>query len=126
MQSQLVPPCCLFLVKSFPWQCLQNGVWQWVSQPVLIGFKKSGASVFWIVWILIAVCFPIAWPIAKLLDFLLGAHESLHLFKRSELKELMNLHGTIASGGGDDALCNDEITIIKGNISPLLLTSRYT
>jgi len=76
-----------------------------------------GASVFWVVWILIAVCFVVAWPISKVLDFLLGAHENIKLFKRMELKELMNLHGASLDGDGrEDALSQSEITIIKGAI----------
>ncbi|OWM82076.1 hypothetical protein CDL15_Pgr001650 [Punica granatum] len=70
-----------------------------------------GAAVAPLVRILVCICFPIAYPISKLLDFLLGAgHEAL--FRRAELKTLVDLHGDEAGKGGE--LTRDETTIIAG------------
>ncbi|KAA3482185.1 DUF21 domain-containing protein isoform X1 [Gossypium australe] len=51
-----------------------------------------GATVAPFVQVLVWVCFPVAYPISKLLDFLLG-HGHVALFRRAELKTLVNLHG---------------------------------
>ncbi|KAI8910697.1 putative DUF21 and CBS domain protein [Powellomyces hirtus] len=59
------------------------------------------------------VCFlPIAWPIAKLLDYLLGADHGM-MYKKSQLKDLVGLHG--AEHGGD--LTADEVTILQGTLN---------
>nr|XP_007159195.1 hypothetical protein PHAVU_002G217200g [Phaseolus vulgaris]ESW31189.1 hypothetical protein PHAVU_002G217200g [Phaseolus vulgaris] len=70
-----------------------------------------GASVAPFVRVLVCVCFPVAFPISKLLDFLLG-HRHEALFRRAELKTLVNLHGNEAGKGGE--LTHDETTIIAG------------
>ncbi|KAF5759103.1 putative CBS domain, CNNM, transmembrane domain-containing protein [Helianthus annuus] len=70
-----------------------------------------GASVTPFVRILVWVCFPVAYPISKLLDYLLG-QEHVALFRRAELKTLVNLHGNEAGKGGE--LTHDETTIIAG------------
>ncbi|XP_071726247.1 DUF21 domain-containing protein At4g33700-like isoform X2 [Rutidosis leptorrhynchoides] len=70
-----------------------------------------GASVAPFVHILVWLCFPVAYPISKLLDYLLG-HEHVALFRRAELKTLVNLHGNEAGRGGE--LTHDETTIIAG------------
>ncbi|KAL8060792.1 hypothetical protein ABFX02_02G048500 [Erythranthe guttata] len=70
-----------------------------------------GAAVAPIVRILVCICFPIAYPISKLLDLLLG-HGHRVLFRRAELKTLVNLHGNEAGIGGE--LTHDETTIIAG------------
>jgi len=84
-----------------------------------------GANLAWLVWCLIAILFPVAWPISLLLDFLLGG-EKATFFRRSQLKELVSLHGEQEpfKGGEVDslvegtdlgaALTRDEVTIIKG------------
>ena len=51
---------------------------------------------------------PIAWPIAKLLDWVLGTHEH-HTYKKAELKSFLQFHRT-----GDEPLRDDEITILNG------------
>lgn len=93
-------------------------------------------------WFLIAICSPIAWPISKLLDYLIGAlfrfifdeflillgkNEGMRVFKRTELKELVTLHGIqnfLNPGDGEsnhqhhpDALSVEEINVIKGMMS---------
>ncbi|KAE8690735.1 DUF21 domain-containing protein [Hibiscus syriacus] len=70
-----------------------------------------GATVAPIVQVLVWICFPVAYPISKLLDFLLG-HGHVALFRRAELKTLVNLHGNEAGKGGE--LTHDETTIIAG------------
>ena len=51
---------------------------------------------------------PIAWPIAKLLDWVLGTKEH-HTYKKAELKSFLQFHQT-----GDEPLRDDEITILNG------------
>nr|XP_043618964.1 DUF21 domain-containing protein At2g14520-like [Erigeron canadensis] len=70
-----------------------------------------GAYVAPFVRILVWVCFPVAYPISKLLDYLLG-NEHVALFRRAELKTLVNFHGNEAGKGGE--LTHDETTIIAG------------
>ncbi|PWA37064.1 hypothetical protein CTI12_AA594030 [Artemisia annua] len=70
-----------------------------------------GAYVAPFVRVLVWVCFPVAYPISKLLDYLLG-HEQVALFRRAELKTLVNMHGNEAGKGGE--LTHDETTIIAG------------
>lgn len=70
-----------------------------------------GATVAPMVRVLVWICFPVSYPISKLLDFLLG-HEQTALFRRAELKTLVHLHGNEAGKGGE--LTHDETTIIAG------------
>ncbi|GAB4838378.1 DUF21 domain-containing protein At2g14520 [Ancistrocladus abbreviatus] len=70
-----------------------------------------GAAVAPVVRILVWICFPVAYPISKLLDYLLG-HGHAALFRRAELKTLVDLHGNEAGKGGE--LTHDETTIIAG------------
>lgn len=70
-----------------------------------------GATVAPLVRVLVCICFPVAYPISKLLDYLLG-HGHVALFRRAELKTLVDLHGNEAGKGGE--LTHDETTIIAG------------
>ncbi|KAH6811766.1 CBS domain protein [Perilla frutescens var. frutescens] len=70
-----------------------------------------GATVTPVVRVLVWICFPVAYPISKLLDLLLG-HGHRALFRRAELKTLVDLHGNEAGKGGE--LTHDETTIIAG------------
>ncbi|XP_050209515.1 DUF21 domain-containing protein At2g14520 [Mercurialis annua] len=70
-----------------------------------------GATVAPFVRVLVWICFPVAYPISKLLDYLLG-HGHVALFRRAELKTLVNFHGNEAGKGGE--LTHDETTIIAG------------
>ncbi|PON32391.1 CBS domain containing protein [Parasponia andersonii] len=70
-----------------------------------------GATVAPFVRVLVCICFPLAYPISKLLDYLLGeGHDAL--FRRAELKTLVDLHGNEAGKGGE--LTRDETMIIAG------------
>ncbi|GAB5586627.1 hypothetical protein Unana1_01527 [Umbelopsis nana] len=70
-----------------------------------------GAFFAWPVRILIYVLFIIAWPIAKVLDLLLGSQHGV-LYRSAELKELIALHATTQEKGGD--LQTDAVTILQG------------
>ncbi|KMT16192.1 hypothetical protein BVRB_3g053520 [Beta vulgaris subsp. vulgaris] len=69
-----------------------------------------GANFIWLVRILMIVTYPISYPIAKVLDWLLGHSEVL--FRRAQLKALVSIHGQEAGKGGELTL--DETTIISG------------
>lgn len=51
---------------------------------------------------------PIAYPIARLLDFALGAHTT-NTYKKAELKSFLQFHRT-----GEEPLRDDEIAILNG------------
>lgn len=59
-------------------------------------------------WCLPRSLAPIAWPIAKLLDNVLGVH-SAHTYKKAELKSFLQFHRT-----GEEPLRDDEISILNG------------
>ncbi|CAL5367374.1 unnamed protein product [Camellia sinensis] len=70
-----------------------------------------GAKLSVVVQLLVIVVFPIAYPISKLLDGLLGKGHSA-LMRRAELKILVDMHGNEAGKGGE--LTHHETTIISG------------
>ncbi|XP_078441692.1 DUF21 domain-containing protein At4g14240-like [Wolffia australiana] len=70
-----------------------------------------GANCVWIVRVLMVVCYPIAFPIGKILDCVLGHNQSA-LFRRAQLKVLVSFHSKEAGKGGE--LSHDETTIISG------------
>ncbi|KAH9614582.1 hypothetical protein KSS87_019820 [Heliosperma pusillum] len=69
-----------------------------------------GANFVWLVRILMVVCYPLAYPIGKVLDALLGHHTAL--FRRAQLKALVSIHSMEEGKGGE--LTHDETTIISG------------
>eukprot|EP01112_Ceratiomyxa_fruticulosa_P021732 TRINITY_DN7759_c0_g2_i1.p1 TRINITY_DN7759_c0_g2~~TRINITY_DN7759_c0_g2_i1.p1 ORF type:complete len:550 (-),score=113.58 TRINITY_DN7759_c0_g2_i1:82-1731(-) len=71
-----------------------------------------GARLTWFVWGVMILLFPISWPIAKLLDCILGKDESSTFYRRGELKELLSRHQEDSRAGG--GLTVDETTIMKG------------
>ncbi|KAL2504094.1 DUF21 domain-containing protein [Abeliophyllum distichum] len=70
-----------------------------------------GATVAPFVQLLLWAFFPIAYPISKVLDWMLGKGHSA-LLRRAELKTFVDFHGNEAGKGGD--LTHDETTIIAG------------
>lgn len=62
---------------------------------------------------LIVIMGVIAWPVAKLLEFVLGAHHGI-IYRRAELKELIAMHSSHAPLGGD--LKTDTVTIIGATL----------
>ncbi|KAI8471248.1 MAG: hypothetical protein J3K34DRAFT_520738 [Monoraphidium minutum] len=72
---------------------------------------QIGASSAWFVRLLMMLAAPLAWPVGKLLDFLLGG-EHTALFRRAQLKALVGLHAEEEGLGG--TLSVDEIAIISG------------
>ncbi|KAI3948238.1 hypothetical protein MKX01_014837 [Papaver californicum] len=69
-----------------------------------------GANFVCLVRILMIVCYPIAYPIGKILDLVLG-HNNEGLFRRAQLKALVSIHSKEACKGGE--LTHDETTIIS-------------
>ncbi|XVF50886.1 hypothetical protein PTKIN_Ptkin04bG0139400 [Pterospermum kingtungense] len=70
-----------------------------------------GAKLSILVRFIVIVLFPIAYPISKLLDLLLGKRHSA-LLRRAELRTLVDMLGNEAGKGGE--LTHDETTIISG------------
>nr|GMD93746.1 DUF21 domain-containing protein At1g47330 [Ipomoea batatas] len=70
-----------------------------------------GATVAPFVRLLLWLFFPVAYPISKVLDWMLGKDHSA-LLRRAELKTFVDFHGNEAGKGGD--LTHDETTIIAG------------
>ncbi|XP_027350113.1 DUF21 domain-containing protein At4g14240 [Abrus precatorius] len=69
-----------------------------------------GANFVGLVRVLMIICYPIAYPIGKVLDVLLGHNHAL--FRRAQLKALVSIHSQEAGKGGE--LTHDEATIISG------------
>ncbi|KAL1547274.1 DUF21 domain-containing protein [Salvia divinorum] len=69
-----------------------------------------GANCVWLVRVLMIICYPIAFPIGKILDSVLGHQDAL--FRRPQLKALVSIHSQEAGKGGE--LTHDEATIING------------
>jgi len=83
-----------------------------IPQAICVRYGLAiGSALSWVVWGMIGLTFPIAWPLSKLLDFLLGNAEG-HFFRREELKELMHMQQE--QGTGETKLTQDEATIING------------
>ncbi|XP_010555687.1 PREDICTED: DUF21 domain-containing protein At5g52790 isoform X2 [Tarenaya hassleriana] len=80
-----------------------------------------GAKLSFLVRLIVIVLFPLAYPISKLLDWLLGKHQS-SLLRRAELKMLVHMHGNEAGKGGE--LTRDETTIISGALDMTQKTAK--
>eukprot|EP00201_Polytomella_parva_P000993 CAMPEP_0175072880 /NCGR_PEP_ID=MMETSP0052_2-20121109/20189_1 /TAXON_ID=51329 ORGANISM="Polytomella parva, Strain SAG 63-3" /NCGR_SAMPLE_ID=MMETSP0052_2 /ASSEMBLY_ACC=CAM_ASM_000194 /LENGTH=340 /DNA_ID=CAMNT_0016340501 /DNA_START=380 /DNA_END=1399 /DNA_ORIENTATION=- len=70
-----------------------------------------GANLSYLVRLMMLICFPLAFPIGRLLDYLLG-QEHTPLFRRTQLKALVNVHSVETGLGGK--LTKDEINVITG------------
>ncbi|XP_054803193.1 putative DUF21 domain-containing protein At1g03270 isoform X2 [Prosopis cineraria] len=82
-----------------------------IPQAICSRFRLSvGANFVGVVRILMIICYPIAYPIGKVLDAVLGHNDVL--FRRAQLKALVSIHGQEAGKGGE--LTHDETTIISG------------
>ncbi|KAM3745230.1 hypothetical protein ACB098_06G110500 [Castanea mollissima] len=80
-----------------------------------------GAAVATVVQILVWICFPVAYPISKLLDRFLGKHHDA-LYRRAELKTLVDFHSNEPGKGGE--LTRDETMIIAGALELTKKTAR--
>ncbi|KAK9292945.1 hypothetical protein L1049_020927 [Liquidambar formosana] len=80
-----------------------------------------GAELSVVVRLLVLVLFPISYPISKLLDLLLGKGHSA-LFRRAELKTLVDMHRNEAGKGGE--LTQDEGNIIAGALDMTQKTAK--
>ncbi|KAL1806591.1 hypothetical protein DCAR_0832408 [Daucus carota subsp. sativus] len=69
-----------------------------------------GSNLVWLVRFLMIICYPISYPIGKILDWVLGHNEAL--FRRAQLKALVSIHSKDEGKGGE--LTHDETTIISG------------
>nr|CAB3232129.1 DUF21 domain-containing protein At4g33700-like [Phallusia mammillata] len=74
-----------------------------------------GATMSPLVWFLMGLTFIISWPIAKLLDCLLGKNHST-FFRRAELGALVDLHQD-QNNANEEPLTDDEVLVIKGALS---------
>ena len=79
-----------------------------------------GANLVWLVRILMILSYPISFPVAKMLDWVLGHGDPL--FRRAQLKALVSIHGEAAGKGGE--LTHDETTIISGALDLTAKTAR--
>ncbi|KAN0138681.1 hypothetical protein V8E53_003669 [Lactarius tabidus] len=80
-----------------------------IPQAVSVRYGLSiGARCVPVVLTLMYLFAPIAWPIAKLLDHVLGKSD-VHTYKKAELKSFLQFHRT-----GEEPLRDDEISILNG------------
>ncbi|KAK1323839.1 DUF21 domain-containing protein [Acorus calamus] len=106
--DKLVPPWAAILVSV----TLILAFGEILPQAICTRYgMRVGAMMAPFVHILLMVFFPVAYPISKMLDWMLGKGHAV-LLRRPELKTFMNFHGNEAGKGGD--LTRDETTIIAG------------
>ncbi|KAI0735771.1 hypothetical protein C8Q76DRAFT_853940 [Earliella scabrosa] len=80
-----------------------------IPQALSVRYGLSiGASCAPVVKAMMYLFAPIAWPIAKLLDWVLG-HDETHTYKKAELKSFLAFHRQ-----GEEPLRDDEISILNG------------
>ncbi|KAH9987909.1 hypothetical protein BJV74DRAFT_963704 [Russula compacta] len=72
-----------------------------------------GAKMVPVVRVLLWTLGIIAWPVAKILEVILGPHHGI-IYRRAELKELIALHSLVGEYGGD--LRSDTVTIIGATL----------
>lgn len=61
--------------------------------------------------IIIIIFWPIAWPVSRILHWVLGPHHGI-VYRRAELKELVTMHAASGGRGGD--LNRDTVMIVGG------------
>ncbi|PIL30796.1 transporter [Ganoderma sinense ZZ0214-1] len=80
-----------------------------IPQAVSVRYGLSvGASCAPVVLGMMYLFAPVAWPIAKLLDYVLG-HNETHTYKKAELRSFLAFHRQ-----GEEPLRDDEISILNG------------
>lgn len=80
-----------------------------IPQAVCVRYGLQVGALFSpLVLALMYIMYPVAYPIALLLDYILGEHHGT-VYKKSGLKSLVNLHHTV----GVERLTQDEVTIIS-------------
>jgi metal transporter CNNM len=80
-----------------------------IPQAISVRYGLSiGAACAPLVLSLMWLMSPVAYPIAKLLDWVLGAHDA-HTYKKAELKSFLQFHRH-----GEEPLRDDEISILNG------------
>ncbi|GAA5950519.1 hypothetical protein JCM3765_000516 [Sporobolomyces pararoseus] len=82
---------------------------------------QIGAAMVWPVRIMTYILFVVAWPIAKLLEWILGPHDGI-VYRRTELKELVALHAEGAGQHGD--LDVDTVAIVGATLDLQVKTVR--
>jgi metal transporter CNNM len=89
-----------------------------LSGPKQLQFTASLAP---LVYFVLAIFSPLAYPIARGLDYMVGHSSSLTLYNRTEISALMRLHRELgqkrhaSDGGHEDSLYEEEeVTIIAG------------
>ncbi|KAF4623479.1 hypothetical protein D9613_001350 [Agrocybe pediades] len=88
---------------------INNAFREVIPQAVSVRYGLSiGARCVPLVLGMMFIFAPIAWPIAKVLDWMLGTKEQ-HTYKKTELKSFLQFHRS-----GDEPLRDEEITILNG------------
>ncbi|CAL5418298.1 unnamed protein product [Camellia sinensis] len=106
--NKLVPPWAAILISV----TLILAFGEILPQAICTQYGLTvGATVAPLVRVLLWAFFPVAYPISKVLDWMLGKGHAI-LLRRAELKTFVNFHGNEAGKGGD--LTHDETTIIAG------------
>ncbi|WRT68376.1 uncharacterized protein IL334_005352 [Kwoniella shivajii] len=83
-----------------------------IPQAVCVRYGLAiGGACATMVWGFMILFSPIAWPTAKLLDYILGTDEG-HTYKKAELKSFLQFHRE-----GEEPLRDDEIGILNGVLS---------
>jgi metal transporter CNNM len=77
---------------------------------------QIGASLAWLVHIMLFITWPVSYPIGKLLDWSLGGSHGKAFFRRAELKEFVTLHGEAPEeeGATESVLTTEECQVIHG------------
>ncbi|XP_019092841.1 PREDICTED: DUF21 domain-containing protein At4g14240-like isoform X2 [Camelina sativa] len=79
-----------------------------------------GAQFHWLIRVVMILCYPIAYPIGKILDWGLGCNEGI--FRRAQFKAPVSIHNVEAGEGGE--LTNDETKVIVGAIDLTVKTAQ--